>query len=118
MTPLLLDENLGRALQKALREYDPGLVVLRVGDPEAPPQGTKDPELLKWLEAKGFILVSDNRKTLQGHLNDHLSQGGHVGGILWLRPKAAYRKTIEDLALIARADAHDEFGDCIRFVPL
>ncbi|WP_293070894.1 hypothetical protein [Okeania sp. SIO2B3] len=44
-------------------EWQPDLVVVAIGDENVPPKGTKDPEILRWIQNNGFIstLVEDPR---------------------------------------------------------
>ena len=67
----LLDENLGFRLRKSLRHAAPQLTVWCVGDAGAPGLGTKDPEILVWCETYQFLLVTDNRRSMPVHLQDH-----------------------------------------------
>jgi len=53
----LLDEHVNRATQRQLRRWNPMLEVLGVGDQGAPPPGTSDPDILRWIEASRHILV-------------------------------------------------------------
>jgi hypothetical protein len=77
----LLDENLSPRLKVALLRLNPSIDVLRVGDPEAPPLGTPDPEVLNYLALAQRLLVTDNRKTMPGYLETHWAAGGHIWGI-------------------------------------
>jgi len=43
----LLDEHVNRAIQRQLRRLDPGIGVLAINDPDAPPAGTSDPDILQ-----------------------------------------------------------------------
>jgi len=82
----LLDEHINRAIQRQLRRLDAQVQVLAVGDAGAPPSGIPDPDLLIWIEENGYILVTENRRTLPSHLADHYAAGRDVPGIFWLRP--------------------------------
>ena len=64
----LLDENVSLNVQTQLKRLGNEIVVLAVGDPDAPSKGTQDPEILLWLEANDFILVTENRRTMPDHL--------------------------------------------------
>lgn len=46
----LLDENLPPKLKVAIKRFNPAIDVRRVGDPDTPPLGTLDPELLRYLK--------------------------------------------------------------------
>ncbi len=93
----LLDEHVNRAIQRQLRRLDLQIDVLAINDPDAPPAGLSDPEILLWIEERGYILVTENRSTIPGHLADHYAPGGHVPGIFWLRPHASLGSIIEEL---------------------
>lgn len=67
----LLDENLSPKLKFAVLRLNPAIDIVRVGDPDSPPLGTLDPELLRYLEVSERLLVTDNRKSMPGHLESH-----------------------------------------------
>ncbi|MBD2144252.1 DUF5615 family PIN-like protein [Sphaerospermopsis sp. FACHB-1194] len=54
----LLDENLSPKLKFAVFRLNPAIDIVRVGDPDAPPLGTLDPELLRYLEVSQRLLVT------------------------------------------------------------
>lgn len=54
----LLDENLSPKLKFAVFRLNPAIDIVRVGDPDAPPLGTIDPELLRYLEVYQRLLVT------------------------------------------------------------
>jgi hypothetical protein len=114
----LLDEHVDRAIAIGLRRRVPGLVVWRVGDPDAPPRRAQDPELLTWCETHGFILVTNNRATMPIHLANHFAAGQHVPGIFMLDPDLSIGETIEELLDAAYASLEDEYRDQIRYLPL
>lgn len=114
----LLDEHINRAIQRQLRRLDARIQVLAVGDAGAPPSGTPDPDLLIWIEENGYILVTENRRTLPSHLADHYAAGRHVPGIFWLRPSAGLGVIIEELYLIWMASTADEYQDRTLYLPL
>lgn len=58
----LIDENLPPLYQEQLRRYLPQSTILMVGDPNVPPKGTLDPEILLWCEQHDFILVTNKKK--------------------------------------------------------
>jgi hypothetical protein len=85
----LIDENLRGVLMLALvrtaTRYGLTLDVVQVGDADAPPRGTPDPDLLVWAEANSRILVSHDRRTMPGHLAQHLGAGRRSPGVFQLR---------------------------------
>ena len=114
----LVDENTTRAIGDQLRRRQPDLVLLTIGDDQAPPIGTADPDILLWLEREGYCLITRNRRSMPVHLRDHSNAGRRVPGIFALRPRASVGEIIEDLLLIWSAARPDEYANRIEFVPL
>ncbi|MEK7440264.1 MAG: DUF5615 family PIN-like protein [Chloroflexota bacterium] len=114
----LLDENVDPLYRQELLRREPSLVVWKVGDVSAPPDSTLDPEILIWCEQQSFILVTNNRKSMSPHLQNHLAQGRHVPGILVMNPKMSIGETIEELLLIWGASEEEEYQDRISFLPV
>jgi len=114
----LLDEHIPRALIRALRQRDSALVIWRIGHPGAPALETPDPALLRWCEEYDFVLVTNNRATMPGHLAAHLADRGHVPGIFVVNLAAGYAAIAEDLWLAAHFSLADEYRDQIRYLPL
>jgi hypothetical protein len=92
--------------------------VLAVGDDIAPSTGTPDPDLLRWIEENGYILVSRNRRTLPQHLKEHLQAGRHVPGIFLLRRQYPLGQILEDLLLLWESGYPEDFEDQVMYLPL
>lgn len=114
----LIDENVDPTYTRQLRRLNPDLFVLAVGELTAPSRGTLDPEILAWCEEHSFILVTNNRKSMPVHLNDHLAQNRHIPGIVILNTKLSIGENLDELLLIADASFEDEYRDRIAFLPL
>ncbi|MBR8827312.1 MAG: DUF5615 family PIN-like protein [Gomphosphaeria aponina SAG 52.96 = DSM 107014] len=114
----LLDENVDLVYQNQFLQKNPNYVMWAVGDPGAPPKGTLDPEILCWCEEYGFLLVTNNRKSMPVHLAEHLEQGRHVPGILILNLNLTVGETLDELILIASAAMIEEYLDQIVHLPL
>jgi hypothetical protein len=114
----LLDEHVNRAIQRQLRRRNPNLEVLAIGDPGAPPAGISDPDLLKWIEGNGYILVTEDRSTMPKYLSNHFTSGKHIPGILWVRPGVGIGRIIEELYLIWLSSLADEYKDRAIYIPL
>lgn len=117
MIRFLFDEHLSPGYAVQLTTRRPGLVVRVVGQGEAPVKETTDSDILRWCEAHGFVLVTNNRKSMPRHLADHLTQGRHVPGILTIRLKVGFGRLIQELADIADNAADDDFVDRIIYIP-
>ncbi|MHC5732352.1 MAG: DUF5615 family PIN-like protein, partial [Nostoc sp.] len=96
----LLDEHLNPAYRSQLVRRNPDLVVRIIGDLDVPPKGTSDPDILIWCEINEFILVTNNRKSMPGHLADHLAIGRHIPGILTIDADQSIGQTVEELMII------------------
>jgi hypothetical protein len=114
----LLDENVTPLFRSELLKREPTLVVWRVGFAGAPPKGTSDPDILRWCEEHGFILVTNNRKSMPIHLHEHLAEDRHVPGILILNDNMTIGATIEELWLIWAIAGQEEYRDRISFLPV
>lgn len=67
----LLDENLSKQIKMAVLRLNSSIDILCVGEPDAPPFGTLDPEILSYVDLSQRLLVTDNRKSMPGHLELH-----------------------------------------------
>lgn len=85
---------------------------------ERPNHILKDPDILRWCETRGFILVTHNRASMPRHLLDHLNAGGHVPGIFVLNVNMTMGATVDELSLIWELAEPGEFTDQIRYLPI
>ena len=92
--------------------------VYAIGDGVAPPKGTSDSDILRWIESHGCMLVTNNRATMPVHLRAHLVQGWHIFGIVQLPRRMDVGAILADLLLIWGASMPDEFQDQIVYLPL
>jgi hypothetical protein len=114
----LVDEPVAAALAKATRQREPAIDLLAVDEPNAPPKGTKDPELLVWCEAHRFLLVTIDRNTMPIHIDVHLKGGHHTWGVLQMRDGFAIPRYVDDLLLIWSASTAEEWFDKDDWLPL
>jgi hypothetical protein len=113
----LLDENVDVAYRDQLIDRGSWSVSV-VGVQDAPPKRTTDPDILVWCESNGFMLVTNNRRTMPRHLADHLAAGRHVPGIVMLDDDLGIGGNIDELLLIAGASLSGEFRDRIIYLPI
>ncbi len=114
----LLDENISPRTKLALLRLGPSIDVIRVGDPGALPLGTLDPDLLRYLDLAQRLLVTDNRTSMPAHLQIHWADGGHLWGVVWVRPRTSVGKLAQELFLIWEASEAHEWIDRLEWVPL
>lgn len=113
----LLDENTAHVIRDGLIRRHPEVEFRVIGRDGVPPLGTKDEEILEFLEREGYILVSSNRSTMPIHLEAHLQEDRHIPGILLLRPRFSYREIIDTLELILFASVPEDFQDQVVYIP-
>jgi len=113
----LLDENINPVYKIQLRKRLPDLTIKAIGEPATPPKGALDPEILIWCEEYGFVLVTNNRKSMPIHLADHLAMKHHIPGIFILGTGLSIGENLEQLIFIAEASFEDEYQDQIVYLP-
>jgi len=106
------DSRLVRTRRAAVR----GLRASRSTGPTS--EKTPDPEILKWAEAEGRIIITVDYTTMPGHLAAHLALGRNSPGICAIRPGVSPAAVTFELALIAHAGKSSDFVDCITYIPL
>jgi hypothetical protein len=114
---LLVDECTDPVLLSALRQSEPAIDVIRVGDPGAPPLGTKDPDLLIAAEALGRVLATNDRRTMSRHLVAHYAAGRHTAGVMLMRegfPLAGY---VQAILQYWNTTTADEWIDRTVYIP-
>lgn len=114
----LLDENVNPILRSALLRDEPNLTVWQVGMLGAPALGTLDPEILIWCEENDFVLVTNNRKSMPVHLEEHLTTGRHATGIFTINAEMSVGETVDELVLIATASSAEEYQAQIIYLPI
>src|SRR4051794_31858042 len=103
MRGLLLDENVSYNLREELVRRLPAVKVYAVGDDDAPPKQTPDPDILVWIEEHECILLTHNRSTMPVHLSDHLMAGHRVPGIVVFSTQLSIGAVGDDLLLLFSA---------------
>lgn len=114
----LLDEHIAHAICDQLLRLDPDIDILVMGQPPAPPYGTPDQELLIWLEETGYVLVTNNRRTMPDHVRDHYAAGRRIPGVCLLKRNASMGRVIEDLYLLWASYDAEKYTDKILYLPL
>jgi len=113
----LIDEDVNQDLIPALRAAEPGMDVLVVGQPGAPPKRTPDPALLLAAETLGRTLISGDRSTMTDHLKDHFDAGHHTCGVILLRGGFPLMRYVADIHLIWFVETPAEWVDRTDYIP-
>ena len=115
---ILFDENIPPFYQEQMRTRLSEEVFLRVGEPDTLASGTSDPALLRWCEANNCLLVTADRASMPEHFTRHLSRGGHIPGILVVRPRAKVTDIFDALELLLTLATVEELRDQYIYIPL
>ena len=113
----LLDEHMSPRLKAALLRLDPSIAVTSIGDPDMPALGTKDPDILHFVEQQQQILVAQDYRTLPGHAADHLATGGQHWGIFLVRAGSGIGETAQILYEIWACTEAEEWINRIEWIP-
>jgi hypothetical protein len=117
----LLDENARGSLWHAIIRHNATspapLDVVCVGDVDDLPLASQDPDILRWAEREGRILVSFDRHTMPAYLIDLLKAGGHLPGLFLIRRRSRIRDIIAWLALAARSGDDYQWRDQVLYIP-
>ena len=107
----LLDENLDPRFVRTMQRHYPAVDVLRVGGEGAPSLGVSDPDILRFVESHHRILVTDNRKSMPGHVLTHNQAGGHHWGIFIIDKSIGYKQLADALFVYWEASQLEDWTD-------
>jgi hypothetical protein len=117
----VLDEHLRGPLWSAIERHNAlgGLPIeaARVGDPSELPLGSDDSAILLWAEREGRILLTEDVRTMPGHLASHIRSGHHSPGVFVISAGFSIREIVEHLELVAHAGEAGEYENTITYLP-
>lgn len=117
----LIDENLRgpfwSALVRANAERALPIDIMCVGEYNAPPLGSKDPDILSWAERLGYVVVSNDSRTMPGLVARHVRAGGHVPGVFLIELPCSIPQLTEALLYYATESEEDEWRDELVHIP-
>lgn len=113
----LVDEDVPGPLVQALRQREPSLDILCVGEAGAPPRQTPDPQNLLAAESMGRMLLTADRRSMQQHLDDHYRAGHHTWGVLLMKNGYTLQHFLTEILLIWGATSADEWRDVTLYLP-
>jgi hypothetical protein len=113
----VFDENLRgvpwQAVQRHNRSSPYPVDVVRVGDSADLPLATTDPDILRWAERAGRIVVTLDKSTFPVHLARHLNSGGHSPGVFTITGRVRIPTVVDFLVVAAYASDPEEWRDSI-----
>ena len=90
---------------------------MRVGDEGTPPLGTPDPEILLFCEAERRLLVTDNRASIQPHVDDHHAADHHHWGVFRLSRDLSIGQLAAELYFFWVTSEAEEWIDRVEWIP-
>ncbi len=113
----LLDENVEAAILRQLRRLYPEIELIAVGEANAPALQSQDPEVLAWIAAHNYLLVTHDRRSMPTHIADHYEQGGELPGVLLIRRGASIHQVVSYWHLLWSASEMAEYRNVISYIP-
>ncbi len=114
----LLDEHLPRWWLPALARADPTIRATQVGEPDAPPFGSTDLELLSFCESNQMILISADRTSMYHWIAEHCVAGRIFWGMLLIRGRLTTDELVWQVRLSHSEGFAEDFIDCVREIPI
>lgn len=118
MIRYLFDECFSPRLAEELQRHAPELEVEYVGPEGVLPKKTPDADVLLWCEANDYVLVTNNRNTMPGHLGEHVAAGRSVPGVFQVPEDCPLGDMFAELILIAGTALPGEYADHVRYLPI
>ncbi len=113
----LFDECTDPDLIEALRRREPNVDIIRVNDSGAPPSGTPDPDLLLAAETLQRVLLTNDKRTMPGHLKDHYAAGHRTAGVMMLRPNISLARYMREILNHWATTSADDWIDRTVYIP-
>jgi Domain of unknown function (DUF5615) len=113
----LIDENLSPDLIGAIKQLDASIDIKFVRGPDAPLEGTLDPDILLFCEAERRALITNNRTSMPAHERDHFAVGRRHYGVFWLRAGFTYSEYAEAIHLLWAASEAEEWVNRTDWIP-
>ncbi len=76
-----------------------------------------DSDILCYLEVSQRFLITDNRKSMPGHLESHWAEGGRIWGLFWIRPRTPMGQLAQQLMLVWETTEAEEWIDKLDWIP-
>jgi hypothetical protein len=113
---LLIDHNFDQNILRGLLRLVPDLdfvTVFEIGMSRTP-----DPELLIWAANEQRLMLTHDRRTMPAHAKDVIEAGHDIAGVIIVSDDLPMALVIEQLELIIKCTAIDEWQNVVRHLPL
>jgi hypothetical protein len=115
----LFDEHVTPSLAGAVYSLEPSVVINAVGQPNAPPKRTPDPDLLDYAAQTDALVVTLDTSTMVKFAVDRIVAGLPMAGLLVIPSDQASRKKVAwDMVLIWSVTTSEEWHNRIEYLPL
>jgi hypothetical protein len=111
----LFDNHLGD-LARALQQRAPQLTISRVGESGTPARDATDPDILRWCDSHGFVLVTRDISTMPEHVAAVAADGVLVPGVIIANRAMSLGEALELLELVAEVIEPGELSGTVRFL--
>jgi hypothetical protein len=117
MLKLASDADVHGGIVRGLLRRRSDLDLVRVQD--ALPEGTPDPEVLRWAATGDRVLITNDRQTMLGFAYQRVAAGNAVPGIIATIDEQSVGEAIEDILTIAEFMPEQEIKSrIVVFLPL
>jgi hypothetical protein len=115
----LFDEHVTLSLAGAVYKLEPSVVINAVGQPNAPPKGTPDSDVLDFAAKVESLVLTLDTSTMVQFAIDRIVAGLPMAGLLVIpSDQSSRRKVAEDMELIWSITMPDEWHNRIEYLPL
>jgi predicted nuclease of predicted toxin-antitoxin system len=115
-TRFLADHDFNERILRGLERREPTVEIVRAR--EVSLHERPDAEVLGYAAAHQLITLSHDVNTMPAAAYARMAAGQTMQGLILVRQRRPYRRTIENLVLIAVASEAEEWIDIVRFLPL
>jgi hypothetical protein len=113
----LVDECVPRSLVRGMRRRLADVDVIHVGETNAPPKGTSDPDLLEICETQHRLFLTADRATIPTFVKTHLNLGRHTWGVLVVSEDVSIGHLLDELSLVYEASEDTDWMDVLYYLP-
>ncbi len=115
MLQLLIDESIDGSVVRGLIRRLLSPAVLRVQ--EAGLRTADDRVILEWAATYGYVVVTQDRRTMIPYAQERVATGRSMPGLLVLRPRMTIGDAIDALVVAAECSTAADWKDQVLFWP-
>lgn len=116
MIRLLSDENFDRRIVRGILRRAPYVDIIRVQDVGL--RQADDPTVLEWAASQKRILLTHDRQTMPGFVDDRINRGNPTSGVFILNDQMPIGQAIEEILLFAECSTEEEWKNMVVYFPI